>query len=58
MAVISESLVESAVEEVTPKKSWANIVWSSTKKYPLGAFGMAVVVLMIFLAVFAAFAGR
>ena len=53
MAVISESLVESAVEEVTPKKSWANIVWSSTKKYPLGAFGMAVVVLMIFLAVFA-----
>jgi len=53
MAVIFESLVESAVEEVTPKKSWANIVWSSTKKYPLGAFGMAVVVLMIFLAVFA-----
>jgi len=53
MVVISESLVESEVEVLTPETSWGSIVWASTKKYPLGAFGMVIVVLMIVLAVFA-----
>ncbi len=53
MAVVSEGLVEGKVEVISPEKSWASIAWASTKKYPLGAFGMAVVVLMIVLAVFA-----
>ncbi len=53
MAVVSEGLVEGKVEVISPEKSWASIAWASTKKYPLGAVGMAVVVLMIVLAVFA-----
>ena len=53
MDVVSESFAESEIEQISLEKSWAGIVWASTKKYPLGAFGMGVVVLMIFLAVFA-----
>jgi peptide/nickel transport system permease protein len=53
MVVVSESLVESQIEDLSSEKTWGTAVWTSAKKYPLGAFGLVVVLVMIFLAVFA-----
>jgi len=53
MAVVSEVLVDSEIENLTEDKSWLEIMGKMTRKYPLGAFGAVIVVLMIVLAVFA-----
>ncbi|MBT7943561.1 MAG: hypothetical protein HN719_09425, partial [Alphaproteobacteria bacterium] len=53
MVVISESLVESEIENLSQERSWGTTAWLMLKKYPLGAFGMLVVIVMIVLAVFA-----
>ncbi|MBC8339540.1 MAG: ABC transporter permease [Rhodospirillales bacterium] len=53
MVVISESLVESQVEDLSEEKTWGQVAWTMTRKYPLGAFGLLIVVVMIILAVFA-----
>jgi len=53
MTTVSEVQVESEVEELTGKKPWLEVFLSLSAKYPLGAFGAVVVVVMIVLAVFA-----
>jgi peptide/nickel transport system permease protein len=53
MVVVSEALVESEIEELSDDKTWGEITMSLTRKYPLGAFGAVIVVIMIILAIFA-----
>ncbi len=53
MAMISEVQVEGEFEELAEKKPWLEISLGLTRSYPLGAFGGIVVLVMIFLAVFA-----
>ncbi len=53
MVVISESMVESEIEELTESKPWREILGGLSRKYPLGAFGAVVVVVMFVLAIFA-----
>ena len=53
MAVISESLTESEYEELVQTKPWLEVSLQLTRQYPLGAFGGVIVVVMIFMAVFA-----
>ena len=53
MAVISESLAEGEYEELVQKKPWLEVTVQLTRQYPLGAFGGVIVVVMIFMAVFA-----
>ncbi|MDA1090752.1 MAG: ABC transporter permease [Proteobacteria bacterium] len=53
MVVISESMVESDIEDLTTGNSWGAMVVTMLRKYPLGAFGAFIVFLMIFLAIFA-----
>jgi len=53
MIAVSESLVDSEIEDLIPEKSWGGLIWEMMRSYPLGAFGMGVVLLMIFLAIFA-----
>ena len=53
MAVVTESIVESKLEAPSVEKTWGEIAMKMTRKYPLGAFGAVVVLVMIFLAVFA-----
>jgi len=53
MAVISESLAEGEYEELVQKKPWLEVSLQLTRQYPLGAFGGVIVVVMIFMAVFA-----
>ena len=53
MAVISESLAEGEYEELVQTKPWLEVSLQLTRQYPLGAFGGVIVVVMIFMAVFA-----
>ncbi|MCH7936704.1 MAG: ABC transporter permease [Proteobacteria bacterium] len=53
MAVISESLAEGEYEELVQTKPWLEVTVGLTRQYPLGAFGGVIVVVMIFMAVFA-----
>jgi len=53
MVVVSESMVESEIEDLDQKKPWLETFLSLSIKYPLGAAGAVIVVAMIVLAVFA-----
>ena len=53
MVVASESMVESEIEELAEKKPWRKTLVPLSRKYPLGAFGAVVVVVMFVLAIFA-----
>ena len=53
MAVIYESLAEGEYEELVQTKPWLEVSLQLTRQYPLGAFGGVIVVVMIFMAVFA-----
>ena len=53
MAVVTESIVEGKLEAPSEDKTWGEMAMKMTRKYPLGAFGAVVVVVMIFLAIFA-----
>jgi peptide/nickel transport system permease protein len=53
MVVVSESMVESEIEELAESKPWLETLGALSRKYPLGAFGAVVVVVMFVLAIFA-----
>ena len=53
MVVASESMVESEIEKFAEKKPWRKTFVALSRKYPLGAFGAVVVVVMFVLAIFA-----
>ena len=53
MAVVSDVQVEGEFEELTEKKPWLEVCLGLSRQYPLGAFGGLVVLVMIFLAIFA-----
>jgi peptide/nickel transport system permease protein len=53
MAIASEVHVEAEVEDLTQKKSVVQATWQMIKRQPLGAAGLAVVILMIIMAIFA-----
>jgi len=53
MAVVTESIVEGKLEAPSEDKTWGEMAMKMTRKYPLGAFGAVIVVVMIFLAIFA-----
>ena len=53
MAVVTESIVEDKLEAPSEDKTWGEMAMKMTRKYPLGAFGAVIVVVMIFLAIFA-----
>ena len=53
MAVVTESIVEGKLEAPSEDKTWGEMAMKMTRKYPLGSFGAVIVVVMIFLAIFA-----
>ncbi len=53
MAVVSEVQVDSEIENLAEEKPWLRVWGKLTRKYPLGAFGAVIVVVMIVMAVFA-----
>ena len=53
MAVVSEVPVEAGLEELFPAKPWHAVAIDLIRRYPLGAGGAVIVVVMIVLAVFA-----
>ncbi len=53
MVAVSEIRAASEFEDLTQKKPWHQVALELTRKYPLGAFGAVVVVIMVTLAVFA-----
>lgn len=53
MVVVSESMVEGEIEDLSGDKTWGEVTMAMIRKYPLGAFGAVIVVVMIVLAVFA-----
>jgi len=53
LAVVTESIVEGKLEAPSEDKTWGEMAMKMTRKYPLGAFGAVIVVVMIFLAIFA-----
>ena len=53
MVAVSEIRAESEFGDFIPAKPWHQVTLELTRKYPLGAFGAVVVVVMIALAVFA-----
>ncbi len=55
MAVVSEASFETELDEVAPRKPWLVLTRDWIRQYPLGAAGLAVVVVMILMAVFADF---
>ena len=55
MAVVSEVQVEAEIEELLEKKPWRAVAIDLARRMPLGAAGFAIVVVMIFMAVFADF---
>jgi len=57
MAVPSEVQVESAIEDLSDKKSWHYVVIDLAKRQPLGAAGAVVVIAMVLMAIFANFIG-
>ncbi|HIM76976.1 MAG TPA: ABC transporter permease [Rhodospirillales bacterium] len=46
-------MVEGKLEAPSEDKTWGEMAMKMTRKYPLGAFGAVIVVVMIFLAIFA-----
>ncbi len=53
MAIVSEAQVEGEFEELVEEKPWLEVCIGLSRQYPLGAFGGVVVLVMIFLAIFA-----
>jgi len=53
MKTVSEIEVESDFEELSEKKPWYQAFWELIRKQPLGAAGGGIVVVMIFVAIFA-----
>ena len=53
MAIVSEVQAEGEFEELLEKKPWLEVCTGLSRQYPLGAFGGIVVLVMIFLAIFA-----
>ena len=53
METVSEIEVESDFEELSQKKAWYQAFWELIRKQPLGAAGGGIVVVMIFVAIFA-----
>ena len=53
MAVVSEVPVEAGLEQLAPAKPWHAVAIDLTRRYPLGAGGAVIVVVMIVLAIFA-----
>lgn len=53
MAVVSEVRVESDIKDLTDNRPWHVKSAKLIRKYPLGAFGAVVVLVMIFMAIFA-----
>ena len=53
MKTVSEIEVESDFEELSQKKPWYQAFWELIRKQPLGAAGGGIVVVMIFVAIFA-----
>jgi len=53
MTTVSEIQVEAEIEELSDKKSWHEVFVTLLKKQPLAAFGGAIAVAMILMAVFA-----
>lgn len=50
---VTEVLVESDVEELTRKEPWAKTLLNMARRRPLGAAGALIVLIMIFMAIFA-----
>ena len=46
MAVVSEVRVESEIKDLTEEKPWLEVSGKLTRKYPLGAFGAVVVIVV------------
>jgi peptide/nickel transport system permease protein len=53
MTTVTEIQVESDFEELSPKKTWAQVFGEMCRKQPLGFAGGAIVVAMVVMAVFA-----
>ena len=53
MAVVSGVPVEAGLEQIAPAKPWHAVAIDLTRRYPLGAGGAVIVVVMILLAIFA-----
>ena len=53
MTTITESAVEAQVEDLGDKSPWYVAVQKMARKQPVGVAGLAVVLLMIFAAIFA-----
>ncbi|MCZ6466825.1 MAG: ABC transporter permease, partial [Alphaproteobacteria bacterium] len=53
MAVVSGVPVEAGLEQIAPAKPWHAVAIDLTRRYPLGAGGAVIVVVMIVMAVFA-----
>lgn len=53
MVTLTELQVEAEIEEVAPKKPWSQVCADLLRKQPLGAAGLALVLIMIFTAIFA-----
>jgi len=53
MTVVSEVRVDSAIEDLSEERPLSQVLVKLTRKYPLGAFGGVIVVVMIILAIFA-----
>jgi len=55
MTSSTETTVDAELDEAPEKKPWSTVAMTLTRKYPLGAGGALVVVIMVILAVFAEF---
>ena len=53
MSTVEETLVDSEIEELFDQRTWAQRAGALARKNPLGIFGGLVVIVMIFMAVFA-----
>jgi peptide/nickel transport system permease protein len=53
MTVVSEAVVEAEIEDLSTRKPWRAVAREFLRKYPLGAAGLAVVVIMMFVSLFA-----
>ena len=53
MVSVSEAQTEAQFEDLTPKRSYVSIGLEMCRKQPLGVFGLVIVLIMIFMALFA-----
>jgi len=53
MTVVSENVVEAEIEDLSTRKPWSTVAREFLRKHPLGAAGLAVVLIMMFVSLFA-----